>query len=251
MFAAVAQYLANVAGPAGTLLVLDDLHWAGPDAIGLLQALLRAPVDRPVRLLAAYRDTDVVSQDLLALLVADLVREGRATHAELSPLAEAEATALLVELLPETADGDPHLRQQVLAGAGGVPLFLLSCVQALLTGHLTWNGASHVPWTLREAILQRVVVLQEAAQQVLRLAAVVGRRVPRTLLVAVAARANLAEEAVLDALEGCGRARLLGEGGGGAYQFTPYLIREVLLSDLGTARRAPLRPPLSRRPGTH
>ena len=81
MFAAVAQYLANVAGPAGTLLVLDDLHWAGPDAIDLLQALLRAPVDRPLRLLAAYRDTDVVSQDLLALLVADLVREGRATRA--------------------------------------------------------------------------------------------------------------------------------------------------------------------------
>jgi len=238
MFAAVAQYLANVAGPAGTLLVLDDLHWAGPDAIDLLQALLRAPVDRPLRLLAAYRDTDVVSQDLLALLVADLVREGRATRAELSPLAEAEATALLVELLPETADGDPHLRQQVLARAGGVPLFLVSCVQALLTGHLTWNGASHVPWTLREAILQRVVALQEAAQQVLRLAAVVGRRVPRTLLVAVAARANLAEEAVLDALEGCGRARLLGEVGGDAYQFTHDLIREVLLSDLGTARRA-------------
>src|SRR5947199_7047369 len=37
MFAAVARYLANVAGPAGTLLVLDDLHWAGADALDLLQ----------------------------------------------------------------------------------------------------------------------------------------------------------------------------------------------------------------------
>jgi tetratricopeptide (TPR) repeat protein/transcriptional regulator with XRE-family HTH domain len=238
MFAAVAQYLAQVAGPAGTLLVLDDLHWAGPDVLDLLQALLRAPTERPLRILGAYRDTDIGPQDPLALFAADLTREGRASRASLAPLAEAEAIALLAELLPETADGDSDLRQQVLERAGGVPLFLVSCVQALFTGHLTWNGASHVPWTLREAILQRVVALQKATQQVLRLAAVVGRRVPRTLLVAVAARADLAEEAVLEALEGCGRARLLGEAGEDAYQFTHDLIREVLLTDLGTARRA-------------
>lgn len=242
MFAAVAQYLANVAGPAGTLLVLDDLHWVGPDALDLLQALLHAPADRPLRLLAAYRDTDVADHHPLTLLVADLAREGRANRVVLSPLAETEAAALLAQLLPETTekatDEDTHVRQQVLSRAGGVPLFLVSCVQALFTGHLTWNGVSHVPWTLREAILQRVVALQETAQQILRLAAVVGRRVPRALLVAVAARASLAEEVVLDALEGCGRARLLGEVGGDAYQFTHDLIREVLLTDLGTARRA-------------
>ena len=37
---AVARYLANMAGPAGTLLVLDDLQWAGPDALDLLTALV-------------------------------------------------------------------------------------------------------------------------------------------------------------------------------------------------------------------
>ena len=51
MFAAVARYLVNVAGSAGTLLVLDDLHWAVPDALDLLQALVRTPADRPLRLL--------------------------------------------------------------------------------------------------------------------------------------------------------------------------------------------------------
>src|SRR5262249_44688636 len=70
MFAAVAQYLANVAGPAGTLLVLDDLHWAGPDALDLIQALAHAPAERPLRLLGAYRDTDIGPQDPLALLAA-------------------------------------------------------------------------------------------------------------------------------------------------------------------------------------
>jgi len=246
MFGAVARYLTNGAGPAGTLLVLDDLHWAGSDALDLLQALVHAPAERPLRILGAYRDTDIGQEDPLALFAADLTREGRTSRALLAPLAEAEATALLAELLPEAVDGDLHLRQHLLERAGGVPLFLVSCVQALLTGSLTWNGSSHVPWTLREAILQRAVALPQTAQQVLRLAAVIGRRVPRALLAAVAVRADLAEEAMLDALERCGRARLLGEASEDAYQFTHDLIREVLLADLGTARRALLHRRVSR-----
>jgi tetratricopeptide (TPR) repeat protein/transcriptional regulator with XRE-family HTH domain len=241
MFGAVARYLTNVSGPAGTLLVLDDLHWAGPDALDLVRAVvLDSPGERPLRLLAAYRDTDLAPQDPLALLAADLTREGQARRAFLAPLAEAEATALLEELLPEMdpANGDTRLRRQVLERTGGVPLYLVCCVQALATGHLSWNGANHVPWTLHEAILQRVVALPEAAQQLLRLAAVAGSRVLRALLMAVAPRIELAEEVVLEALEGCGRARLLIETDGDAYQFSHDLIREVLLTDLGTARRA-------------
>lgn len=46
MFAATRRYLANVAGPSGILLVLDDLQWAGQDALDLLIALLRDP-DEP------------------------------------------------------------------------------------------------------------------------------------------------------------------------------------------------------------
>jgi tetratricopeptide (TPR) repeat protein/transcriptional regulator with XRE-family HTH domain len=238
MFGSVARYLTNGAGPAGTLLVLDDLHWAGSDALDLLQALVRDQVERPLRVLGAYRDTDIAQQDPLAHLAADLTREGRARRAELSPLGEAEAAALLAHLLPETEEGEPHLRQQVLERAGGVPLFLVSCVQALLTGSLTWNGSSHIPWTLREAILQRAVALPQTAQQVLRLAAVIGRRVPRALLVKVAARSDLSEERVLEALEVCGRGRLLVEADVDAYQLTHGLIHEVVLADLGTARRA-------------
>ena len=37
MFAAVGRLLSNTAGPAGTLLVLDDLQWAGADAHQKLQ----------------------------------------------------------------------------------------------------------------------------------------------------------------------------------------------------------------------
>ena len=51
MFAAVDRFLANVAGPVGTLLLLDDLLWAGADALDLLAALARAAASVPLRLM--------------------------------------------------------------------------------------------------------------------------------------------------------------------------------------------------------
>ncbi|HZR40339.1 MAG TPA: AAA family ATPase [Ktedonobacteraceae bacterium] len=238
MFDAVARYMCHIAGPAGILLVLDDLHWAGPDTLDLLQTLARAQVDRPLRLLLAYRDTDVTVQGPLAYLVADLAREGRASRVLLAPLGLDEADTLLAQLLPEMAGKEHYLRRQVLERAGGVPLFLVSCVQALRCGQLTQDGITHVPWTLREAILQRVVALQESAHQILHLSAVVGRRVRRAVLLVLAARSDLTEEMAMEGLQGCVQARLLGEVGEDAYQFTHDLIREVVLADLGTARRA-------------
>lgn len=46
LFAAVARVLSNAAGNAGMLLILDDLQWAGLDALDLLATLVRNPALR-------------------------------------------------------------------------------------------------------------------------------------------------------------------------------------------------------------
>ena len=84
MFRAVGRYLANVAGPAGTLLVLDDLQWAGPDALDLLATLAHTAAG--VRIVGAYRDTEVRPADPLGLLLADLAQARRVHHHALGPL---------------------------------------------------------------------------------------------------------------------------------------------------------------------
>lgn len=242
MFAAIARYLGNIAGPAGTLLVLDDLHWAGPDALDLLQSLVRVPTESPLRILGAYRDTDVAAHDPLANLVADLARENLARRILLAPLPNDEATTLLEELLPETP-GTVVLRQRVLERAGGVPFFLISCVQALQAGHKDSPDdglASEVPWTVAETIRQRVMSLPVAAQEVLNSAAIVGRSIERDILLAVTTRTVQSEEDLLAGLQACCRGRLLLEEGEHTYLFAHDLIREVVLADLGVARRGVL-----------
>jgi tetratricopeptide (TPR) repeat protein len=85
-----------------------------------------------------------------------------------------------------------------------------------------------------QGLRQRVAALPGAAQEVLRVAAVVGRVVAPALLTAVAAQP---ERAVLAALDAAGRAGLLQEAGMEGYQFAHDVIREVVEADLGVARR--------------
>ncbi len=231
MFAAVARVVANVAGPAGTLLVLDDLQWAGPDALALLTTLVRSP-GLPLRVVGAYRDTEVRPADPLGLLLADLAQAGLARQHQLGPLAPEEAAALLTHLLADGVGGERGLVEGVMHRAGGTPFFLVSYAEALHQG-----STQGVPWDLTQGVRQRVALLPAIGQDLLGAAAIVGRWVPRALLMAIVGQ-PLHE--VLVGLEAACGARLLLEEGEDTYAFTHDVIREVLEADLGAARRAML-----------
>src|SRR5262245_18232897 len=168
MFGAVARYLTNIAGPAGILLVLDDLHWAGPDALDLLAYLVRMSAERPLRILGAYRDTEVRPQDPLAALLADLSREGLAARCVLGPLVREEAEVLIDDLPALTGPKHAALRRRLLQRAEGVPFFLVSCAQGLRTATLSaGDKGSGIPCSVSETVRQRVMSLPEMAQVLL------------------------------------------------------------------------------------
>ena len=113
------RLLRAVAGPAGTLLVLDDLHWAGPDAVDLLAAVLAAAGSPPLRVIGAYRDSETPAR--LDEFVADLARASLVRVLPLGPLTYADAGRLLRQLAP----AGEHL-PAIVRRAGGVPFFLVS-----------------------------------------------------------------------------------------------------------------------------
>jgi tetratricopeptide (TPR) repeat protein len=237
MFAAVARYLANVAGQAGTLLILDDLQWAGADALDLLTSLLHASPARPLRIVGAYRDTEVRTRDPLADTLADLAREDLVVRVALHPLAAADAITLLNDLFSGTAVGEATLRQQVLQHAGGIPFFLVSYAQGLLSGALA-DGGDEVPWSVAETIRQRVAALPDVARDLLSIAAIVGRVARRSVLVQAGTASGQSEQQVLAALEAARQSRLLIEEGEATHAFAHDLVREVVGADLSSARRA-------------
>jgi transcriptional regulator with XRE-family HTH domain/tetratricopeptide (TPR) repeat protein len=248
LFGAVATLLRNVAGPQGTLMLLDDMQWAGTDALDLLASLLRgsaAEASTPVRAVVAFRDTEVGPSGALATLMADLAREGLTRRVALAPLDRSAAIELIERLLPpETAQGDgaQSLKKQLVQRAGGVPYYLVSCAQAVDGAQPTVDqnvnqGAEAVPWSVATSIRARMSVLQQSAQQMLGVAAVAGRLTPRAVLIAAS---GLPEEEALLALEITTRAQLLLDGADGLCAFPHDLIHEVIAADLTAGRRARL-----------
>ena len=253
---AVSRFLSNVAGPSGTVLALDDLQWAGRDALDLLTALVRSTPRAPLRVIVAYRDTEVRMGDPLADMLANLAHAGLVTHLTPAPLTGLDAARLLDRLVQDVAAVQPALRAQVLRRAEGVPFFLVSCAQALRAGQGGGEGGANegggegganegggeggaramVPWDVAQSVRQRVAALPEEARALLDSAAVVGRRASRALLMTLA---GCPEEEALAALETACRARLLEEDAE-AYLFVHDVIREVVEANLGAGRRAAL-----------
>ncbi|GAC1434667.1 MAG: hypothetical protein NVSMB65_08680 [Chloroflexota bacterium] len=227
---AVVRLLTNAAGPAGTLLLLDDLQWASPDALDLLILLVRSAAEIPLRIIGTYRDTEVQAHDPLAGVLADLAQAGRAARRLLAPLTPQEAARLLDEVLGRGVCAEEQtLRARIVQRTGGVPFFVVSCAEAL-----TRAGAESAPWDVSQSVRQRVAALPEAARDLAGAAAVMGRVVSRPLLAQVAIRPENEAAAALDAL--C-QARLLEGRGDDSYQFAHDVIREVVEADLGAARR--------------
>jgi tetratricopeptide (TPR) repeat protein len=256
---AALRLLANVAGPAGTVLLLDDLQWAGEDALELLASLLREPAERPLRIVGAYRDTDVGPDDPLSTALADLARQGMAERLLLPPLAPSEADELLTHLLSALSqeaefegvrggagedDVDTAaLRAQLVERAGGLPFYLVSCAQDPQTwARFHGLSASAAPWSVTASLQQRVAATGPAAAGVLAVAALIGREAPTTVLSAVYRATQNAhdEEAFLAGLEAALHARLLSEDRKGVYCFPHDLTREIIVSGLSSARRATL-----------
>jgi transcriptional regulator with XRE-family HTH domain/tetratricopeptide (TPR) repeat protein len=231
MCAAVVRYLCNVAGPHGTLLVLDDLQWAGTDALDLLASVLHVATAVPIRVVGAYRDTEVQPEDALSVLLADLASAGLVQQHTLRPLAAGEAGLLLdrhLEGLPVQAEA----RAQALARAGGVPFFLVSCAQGLRAAGAD-GSPQGVPWTVTQSVRQRVTALPAQARELLGIAAVAGREVSTALLLAVSRRR---ERTVLTLLREARRARLVEDVEGRGVRFAHDVIREVVETELGAAQ---------------
>src|SRR5262249_58241326 len=132
---------------AGTLLILDDLQWAGADALDLLGTLLQMEHTYPLHVLGAYRDTEVAFPDPLAALLANLAPLGLAVQQSVRPLAAEDAARLLAQLWEEQNPPDAERLAEVAARTGGVPFFLVSYARGMQMGSL----GDGLPWGVAQS----------------------------------------------------------------------------------------------------
>ncbi|MGP4014112.1 ATP-binding protein, partial [Streptomyces sp. 4N124] len=238
LFEGVAGLLADLADVAPLLLVLEDLHWADQSSRDLLRFLLSrgilqraaggAPTHR-LAVLASYRADDLHRRHPLRPLLAELVRLPAVERLELRPMADPDV-ARLVRGLRERPVPDTTVRRIVERAEGNA-----FYAEELLAA--TDAEAGGVPSGLADVLLIRFEQLTDTAQQVLRTAAVAGRRVEHDLL---RDAVGLPEDELESALREAVERQLLVSGGGDTYSFRHALAREAVYADLLPGERARL-----------
>ena len=228
---AVRAVLVGLAERSPVALVLEDLHWADRATRDLVAFLARTLRAGQVTLVVSYRSDELHRRHPLRPLLAELVRLPAVERLELAPFTRAE----LAEHL-EAIAGAPLPAEQVegiYARSEGNPFY---AEQLLAAG----AGDAHVelPATLVEVLLARIQGLSEPAQQVLRVAAVAGRRVPHRLLAAVAGQPEAELEQGLH--EAVGAGVLATDVATGGYAFRHALLQEAVYGDLLPGERVRL-----------
>ena len=120
-------------------IVLEDLHWAEPTLIELIEYLTEEETAAPLLVVASGRPE-------AAELAPGLMRGGeRACLLRLEALSDEAGTALLRELLGSEALAEAPEAATLLRAAGGNPLFLEETVLALREGGLVDEEGWHLP----------------------------------------------------------------------------------------------------------
>jgi DNA-binding CsgD family transcriptional regulator/tetratricopeptide (TPR) repeat protein len=231
MFGAVLGALAELAATSPLLLVLEDLHWADATTRHLVTFLARMLRGERVAIIGTYRTDDLHRRHPLGEVVAELGRLPSVALIELGPL----PAAALAEHLSSLPNGPSRLSTALLGSVVSRAEGNAYYAEELLAAS---SGSSGVlPSGLAALLLARVARVSDAAQQVLRAAAVAGRRANDQLVLAASGLDDAGyEEAVREVVTH----QLLVPDGPDGYRFRHALLREAVYGDLLPGERTRL-----------
>jgi serine/threonine protein kinase len=216
-----------------TVLILEDLHWAALESRELLARLLPALAERPLLILASYRD------DECPQLAAELPGAKLLPLARLNARGMSELVESMLGSIGQRADLVLWLRQQT----EGNPFFLVEILRALAEEagslaniNLRSLQSASLPQGLGTVIKRRLSRLPGWALPGLKQAAIVGRRIDPELLRGFLAAGKVELEPWLAA---CAEAAVL-EVHSEHWQFAHDKLREGVIAELSPPERASL-----------
>jgi DNA-binding CsgD family transcriptional regulator len=209
-----------VKGSGPVVVVLEDLHWADPDTLGVLEYLADNLGGEPVLGICTLRMEPASGA---VELVRRLTQRDAAVRVELAPLSGDAVAEMVRACAPRVG---LEVVSRVQAAADGLPLL----VEELL-------ATSGRPASVQDAVGSRVLELSEGGRSVGHAAAVLGRAVDWSLLPAIS---GLAADDVACALEELVSAQLLLRDDDGELRFRHALTREAVLASMIAPRRVGL-----------
>jgi predicted ATPase len=206
-------------------VVLEDLHWAGPATLSLLESLARRVGTLQVLLVATFRPDHGPGATRARNLRARLVQERRALTFALKPLSTGDVLSI-VEAAEDASPARDDLASRIATLSEGNPLFVTQLLEGYRETHAMPDESTAIS-TVNDAILSRMDRLDEQVRAVAEAAATFGESFTADF---IAAAGGWPENDVLDAIGELMDRSLVRESGGGAleYTFTHALIAGAL-----------------------
>lgn len=234
VFDAVARLLGSAAAPAGLIILLDDLQWADPPSLRLLEHVGGEIRNTRVLIVVAHREARIGGDEPLRRCLGDLARVRGVAHLALCGFDENEVGDLLTATCARSlsAAAVSTIRQRT----NGNPFFvaefgrLISATPAQDSGAI--DLSLEVPHGARDVIALRVSQLSSACQDVLQAGAVVGSSFSAD---AVAALLDVSVRDILARLDEALAAGLLTTDdlrGGVNHRFRHTLMRDTVYAEI-------------------
>ena len=216
---AVVRLLRALAGPAGLLIGLEDLQWADPDSLAVVEYLAdNLGAERVLCVVTVRPEPGSPGYELAQAL--NTRRNVR--FLALGRLSEAQTRAMVLACRPSATSEEVGY---VVGAADGVPFL----VEELL-------AAPGVPSSFAASVATRLARLGAAERRVIQVAAVLGRQFDWRLLLGLGEAGQQVVGAALKHAVGS----LLLDYHGDAYQFRHALTREAIVGSLLPHVRAEL-----------
>jgi len=228
-----------------SVLLFEDLHWADPTTLEMLNLLIDRARTIPLLILLTHRPE----------FESRWSEHGHVTALNLSKLTRAQSGAMVSRVAGgKTLPG--NLLEQVIAKTDGVPLFVEELTKSILeSGELKegaerydYVGTTHditIPATLRDSLmarLDRYVPVKEIAQ----LGAAIGREFSYELIEAVAPKTKSELDRALTQLTESGLAYRKGTPPDAVYTFKHALVQDAAYDSLLKSKRQELHGKIAR-----
>ena len=237
------------------VVFVDDLQWAGPTSVGVIDMAFREQVEG-LLLVGAYRD-DADPAHPLASLLSQWRRQPGVTHVHLANLAASGVAALVAEVLHVSHADAGVLARLIEPHTRGNPYETVELLNTLRQEEILTPTSAGWSWDepalsslltlakVAELAMARLAGLPSACRGVLEAMACLGGRVELSVLAVATGSADVVEQRLTPALE---EGVLVAETGAhDAVRFRHDRIREAIIAELGTERRRTVHLALARR----
>jgi class 3 adenylate cyclase/tetratricopeptide (TPR) repeat protein len=225
LLSSLVEWVVSAAHTVPLVIAIEDLHWADPSTLELIQLLVEQAASAPLLLLCTARPEFRASWQLL-------------TEITLRPLSVHNTRMMLQQVAGEKTLPE-ELATTVVERTGGVPLFIEELTRAVIESGIVEDAGRTIPATLHDSLMARLDRLG-AARETLQLGAVLGNEFAYDLLLAVS---PLTEDELQRHLLVLAEAELLyvrGQPPNTTFQFKHTLIRDLAYEALLRSRRREL-----------